>query len=115
MSQDDSWSPDEGSGTEVFEQGDEAFDEQSRTDPDFIEELGQDPSLDPTLLVDERELEEAGAGFDDPEPLAALEGGVDDPDGAGVRPARPRRRPEDEGWDLDEPLVKPDETDPLTE
>ena len=89
MSQDDSWSPDEGSGTEVFEQGDEAFDEQSRTDPDFIEELGQDPSLDPTLLVDERELEEAGAGFDDPEPLAALEGGVDDPDGAGVRPARP--------------------------
>jgi hypothetical protein len=44
----------------VFEQGDEALDEQSRTDPDFIEELGQDPSLGPTLLVDELEIEEAG-------------------------------------------------------
>ncbi|MGA3218814.1 MAG: hypothetical protein ABSE77_07030 [Acidimicrobiales bacterium] len=112
MSQDDSWSPDEASGTEVFEQGDEALDEQSRTDPDFIEELQQDPSLDPTLLVDEREIEEAGAGFDDPESLAALDGGFDDPDGAGGRAVRPRRQPQDEdGWDLDKPLVNQDETD----
>ncbi len=59
MSQEESWSPDEGSGTEVFDQGDEALDEQSRTDPEFVERLEQDPSLDPTLLVDEREIEEA--------------------------------------------------------
>lgn len=112
MSQEESWSPDEGSGTEVFDQGDEALDEQSRIDPDFVERLEQDPSLDPTLLVDEREIAEAGAGFDDPESLATLEGGIDDPDGAGDRPAHSRLRPGDEeGWDLDEPLVKRDETD----
>jgi len=112
MSQDDSWSPDEGSGTEVFEQGDEALDEESRTDPDFIEELEQDPSLDPTLLVDEREVQEPGAELDDPEALATLEGGSDDPDGTGGRAARPRRQPPDEdGWDLDEPLVGQDDSD----
>ncbi len=112
MSQDDSWSPDDISGTEVFEQGDEALDEQSRTDPDFIEELEQDPSLDPTLMVDERELREAGADFDDPELLATLEGGADDPDGAGGTPTRPRRQPpDDDGWDLDGPLAPLDETD----
>ncbi len=91
---------------------DEALDEQSRTDPDFLEELEQDPSLSPTLLVDEREIEEVGAGFDDPESLATLEGGIDDPDGVGGRAARPRHRPEDDdGWELDEPLVEQDETD----
>jgi hypothetical protein len=111
MSQDDSWSPDEGSGAEVFEQGDEALDEQSRTDPDFIEELGQDPSLGPTLLVDELEIEEAGTQFDNPESLTSLDGGIDDPDGAGERPA-PRRGAEDEaGWDLDAPLVEQDAND----
>jgi hypothetical protein len=112
MSQDESRSPDEGSGTEVFEQGGEAIDEQSRTDPGFVERLEQDPSLDPTLLVDERETEEAGADLDDPEPLAALEGGIDDPDGSGGRPARSRRQTEDKGgWDLDEPLVERDDPD----
>ncbi len=112
MSQGQSWSPDEASGTEVFDQGDEALDEQSRIDPDFVERLGQDPSLDPTLLVDEREIEEAGAAFDDPEPLATLEGGIDDPDGVARRPSHSRLRAEDdEGWDLDEPLVNQDEDD----
>jgi hypothetical protein len=67
MSPDDEWSPDESSETESFEQGDEARDEQERIDPNFVEALEQDPSLDPTLLVDERELEEAGAKLDDPE------------------------------------------------
>ena len=112
MSQEESWSPDEGSGTEVFDQGDEALDEQSRTDPEFVERLEQDPSLDPTLLGDELEIEEAGAEFDDPQSLATLEGGIDDPDGSGERPVRSRLRPEDkDGWILDEPLVKQDETD----
>jgi hypothetical protein len=87
MSQEESWSPDEGSGTEVFDQGDEALDEQSRIDPDFVERLEQDPSLDPTLLVDEREIAEAGAGFDDPESLATLEGGSMTP----TEPATGRR------------------------
>jgi len=47
--------------TEAFEQGDEALDEESRINPNFTEEVEQDPSLDPTLRVDDRELEEAGA------------------------------------------------------
>ena len=100
MSQSDEQSPDEPLGTETFEQGDEALDEQDRLDPDFLEALQRDPSLDPSLAADELELEEAGATFDDPEMLATLDGGIDDPDGVG----RPRgRTPDerDEGWDLD--------------
>jgi hypothetical protein len=101
MSQKDQQSPDEPLGTETFEQGDEALDEQSRLDPDFLEDVERDPSLDPTLLVDDLELEEAGARFDDPEAMATLDGGIDDPDGVG-RPERDRTRdPDEEGWDLD--------------
>ena len=112
MSQDDSWSPDEPSGAEVFEQGDEALDEELRLDPDFIEGLEQDPSLDPALQVDGRELEEAGLDFDDPEAYATLDGGSDDPDGPSERVAARRPRGDDEtGWDLDEPLVGEDEAD----
>ncbi len=101
MSQNDEQSPDEPLGTETFEQGDEALDEESRIDPDFLEDLERDPSLDPTLLVDDLELEEAGAMFDDPESMATLDGGIDDPDGVG-RPQGGRARNDDEdGWDLD--------------
>ena len=57
---DDEQSPDEPLGTETFEQGDEAFDEESRLNPDFLEEVERDPSLDPRLLIDDLELEEAG-------------------------------------------------------
>jgi hypothetical protein len=99
MSQSDDWSPDEPSSAETFEQGDEARDENERTDPDFVEDVERDPSLDPTLQVDERELEEAGAGLDDPEESVTLDGGIDDPDGLG-EPARVGRDDED-GWDLD--------------
>jgi hypothetical protein len=56
MTRNDDWSPDEPSGTETFEQGDEANDEASRLDPDLTEGVEQDPSLNPTLQVDEREL-----------------------------------------------------------
>jgi hypothetical protein len=106
MTHNDEWSPDEPLDTEVFEQGDEAFDEDSRIDPDLIEDVEQDPSLDRTLQVDEREVEEAGAEFDDPEGLVTLEGGMDDPDGLGEPSSRARsRREDDEGWDLDEPLA----------
>jgi hypothetical protein len=101
MSENDEQSPDEPLGTETFEQGDEALDEESRIDPDFLEDLERDPSLDPTLLVDDLELEEAGATFDDPESMATLDGGIDDPDGVG-RPQGGRTRIDDEdGWDLD--------------
>jgi len=93
--------------TEAFEQGDEALDEESRIDSNFIEEVEQDPSLDPTLQVDDRELEEAGVELDDPEDLVTLEGGIDDPDGSGKPSTRSRARNEDaEGWDLDAPLAK---------
>ena len=112
MSQNDDWSPDEPLGTETFEQGDDALDEGSRINPNFIEEVEQDPSLDPTLQVDDRELEEAGAEFDDPEELVTLDGGIDDPDGLGGPTKRTLARREDEdGWDLDAPGVRGNEPD----
>jgi hypothetical protein len=103
MSENDDWSPDEPPGTEAFEQGDEALDEETRTDPNALDELEESPSLDPTLLVDERELEEAGAALDDPDALATLDGGIDDPDGSRgwSSGTRPRDDDDDEGWDLD--------------
>ena len=78
MSQDDDWSPDEPLGTETFEQGDDALDDKTQLDPDFLESVELDPSLDPNLQADDRELEEAGAELDDPEALATLDGGIDD-------------------------------------
>jgi hypothetical protein len=94
-------------GTEAFEQGDEALDE----DYD-IEDVQQDPSLDPTLQVDERELEEAGAELDDPEDLVTLDGGGDDPDGLGEPTSRNRARREDQdGWNLDTPSSSGTEPD----
>jgi hypothetical protein len=106
VSENSDWSPDEPLGTEAFEQGDEALDESSRTDPNFVEEVEADPTRDPTLQADERELEEAGAEFDDPEDLVTLTGGIDDPDGLGEPTNRTRSRREDQqGWDLDAPLA----------
>ena len=94
------------SGTETFDQGDDAADEAERLDPEFLEEMELDPSLDPHFQVDEKELEEAGAELDDPEQIAVLDGMIDDPDGAGGPSAHTREREEDpEGWDLDAPLA----------
>jgi hypothetical protein len=100
MSQSDEQSPDEPLGTETFEQGDEALDEQSRLDPNLLEDVERDPSIDPTLQVDDLELEEAVAKFDDPESIATLDGGIDDPDGVGS-PRGSGRSDDEEGWDLD--------------
>jgi hypothetical protein len=112
MSENDEWSPDEPLGTETFEQGDEARDEDSRIDSDLVEDLEEDPSLDRTLQVDERELEEVGAELDDPEVLVILEGGMDDPDGLGEPSSRARSRREDnEGWDLGAPITIGDQAD----
>jgi hypothetical protein len=110
MSEDGDWSPDESLGTEAFEQGDEAFDDKTQLDPQFLEDVELDPSLDPELQGDDRELEEIGAEFDDPEGMATLEGGIDDPDGVGGSTARERARQTDsEGWDLDAPITRGDE------
>jgi hypothetical protein len=114
MTTSDDWSPDEPLGTETFEQGDERFDDEDQLDPDFLESVELDPSLDPTLAVDDRELEEAGAVFDDPEALTVLDRGLDDPDGVGGPTARELARAGDtEGWDLDAPEVpgSADDTD----
>jgi hypothetical protein len=110
MSQTDDWSPDEPSGAEPFEQGDEAFDDQTQLDSEFLESVELDPSLDPTLQVDDRELREAGAVFDDPEAMVTLDGGIDDPDGLGEPSQRQRvQSGDDEGWDLDAPEVAGEE------
>ncbi|HEY5250233.1 MAG TPA: hypothetical protein VIJ09_01130 [Acidimicrobiales bacterium] len=110
MSGNDEWSPDEPSGTEVFEPGDEALDDTSGRRTDSVEDVEQDPTLDPTLLADERERQEAGTKLDDPETLAVLDGGIDDPDGTGAPAGAGRSRNEDEaGWDLDAPLARDDD------
>jgi len=109
MRQNDEWSPDQPAGSEAFEQGDEALDEETRLDPQFLESVELDPSLEPTLKADDRELEEAGAGLDDPEASAILDGGIDDPDGVGGPTERERARAADEeGWDLDAPITAGD-------
>jgi hypothetical protein len=108
MSTGDEWSPDEPLGTEAYRQGDVAEDEAERTEPGFLEALETDPSLDPNLVPDERELEELGAQFDDPELEVTLRGGMDDPDGLDRPPDR--RRVDDDGWDLNAPLA-PDASD----
>lgn len=105
MTRNDDWSPDEPLGTEVFEQGDEAIDDASRLDSDLIEDLETDPSSHPTLQVDEREIEEAGAEFDDPERLVTLDGGIDDPDGLDDRRETRARLQGESGWDLDAPIA----------
>jgi len=118
MSARDEWSPDEPLGTEAFEQSDEALDERARIDPDIVEDVLSDPALDPSLVADERELEEAGVELDDPEALVTLEGMIDDPDGRGGPSDRELARLRDhEGWDLDEPLVpdRGEDEGPLSE
>jgi hypothetical protein len=114
MSQNDEWSPDQPADSEAFEQGDEALDEATRLDPEFLESVELDPSLEPTLQTDARELEEAGAELDDPEASAILDGGIDDPDGVGGPTDRERARAGDkEGWDLDAPITARDSSDDL--
>jgi len=99
MDEDEDWSPDEAEGTETYSAWDEALDEEDEVDPDELDNPEGERSLDRQLRADEKELEEAGAELDDPERLAVLSGGIDDPDGTGDGR---RARGEDGGWDLDE-------------
>jgi hypothetical protein len=108
MSQNDEWSPDQPSGSDPFEQGDEALDDKTQLDPEFLEAVELDPSLDPTLQVDDLELEEAGAELDDPETMATLDGGIDDPDGTGAPAGRRVADDREDGWDLDAPVTAAD-------
>jgi hypothetical protein len=55
--------------------------------------------LDTDLIVDHAELQEAGAELDDPESMAMLDGGMDDPDGTGAPAAQ--RADDEAGWDVD--------------
>ena len=64
--------------------------EASRLDPDFMEELELDPSLEPSLQADERELEEAGAELDDPEQIAVLDGLTRSADAVAIAKLIPR-------------------------
>jgi hypothetical protein len=93
------WSPDQALDTETYDAWDEELDEEDVVTPDASTDPEGERSLDRQLLVDEAETEEAGVQLDDPERLAVLDGGIDDPDGVGI-PER-RERTEDEGWDLD--------------
>ena len=108
MTESDEWSPDEALGTETYRQGDVAEDELERLSPSFREAVEIDPSVDPALVADQVELQELGAELDDPELMAVLEGGIDDPDGI-VGFAAPHAVPAEEGWDLGAPLVREDD------
>ncbi len=110
MTRDDDGSTEAPPETEIFEQGDEALDEEERLNPAFAEAVQNDPSLDPTNVVDERELEEAGAELDDPEVMVTMAGGADDPDGLGGPPDGDADRRDDPGWDLDDAEGDDDET-----
>jgi hypothetical protein len=93
------WTPDEPLDTETYDSWDEELDEQDVVTPGATADPEGERSLDRQLVLDEAEAEEAGIELDDPERLAVLDGGIDDPDGAGL-PGR-RRRPQGDGWDLD--------------
>jgi hypothetical protein len=99
MSDTGDWSPDEPLETETYESWDEALDEDDEVDPSVPGSEGE-RSLDRQLVVDDAEVEEAGLDFDDPERLAVLDGGIDDPDGLGTAPG-PRRTLDEDGWELD--------------
>jgi len=87
--------PDE---NEAFESLDEALDDEDALSGFRSGPQGQ-RDLDSDLVVDEYELEEAGALLDDPDRISLIDGSMDDPDG--VRPRSRRRGAPDEGWDRD--------------
>jgi len=92
----------------LLAQGHFGSNDEIRVDPDSIEDVG----LDLLVRADERELEEVGAEFDDPQTMVTFSG-QDDPDGFGGPPATARSRRDDlEGWELDEPILRYGETDP---
>jgi len=100
MSDSRDWSPDEALETETFEAWDEALDAEDEDTPGLVGAPEGERSLDRQLFVDEAEIEEAGIALDDPERMAVLDGGIDDPDGIDVRYADAGTSQE-QGWQLD--------------
>lgn len=100
MSDSDEWSPDEPLGEETYESWDEALDERDELEPDALGDPEGERELDSQLYLDDTAAEEAGAELDDPEHLAVLDGGIDDPDGVG-EPSASTEGADDLGWDLD--------------
>jgi hypothetical protein len=87
--------PDE---NEQYESLDESLGDDDLPGPGGPRETDGGRNVDVELIVDQTELREAGADLDDPESLAVLDGGMDDPDGV------ERRAPGDDyeaGWDVD--------------
>jgi hypothetical protein len=80
---------------EAYANLDEALDHEDSVRPGRGPEGERD--LDTDLVVDETELQEAGADLDDPERISLLDGAVDDPDGSGP----PTSRDDRAGWDVD--------------
>jgi hypothetical protein len=82
---------------ETFASLDEALDDEDAYGSAFRTGPEGERDLDEDFTVDQEELEEAGANFDDPERLSLIDGGMDDPDGVGPAPVRDAER----GWDVD--------------
>jgi hypothetical protein len=85
--------PDE---NEQYENLDEALDEEDLPGHSGASEGARD--LDVDVLVDRTALEEVGAQLDDADQMSLLDGGMDDPDGAGPPAAIDDA---DAGWDTD--------------
>jgi hypothetical protein len=75
----------------LYEDVDEALDEQDATGEGF----GQRDIED--MTVDRTELQEIGGDLEDEDRVSLLEGGIDDPDGSGPVAADD----DDAGWDVD--------------
>jgi hypothetical protein len=100
---DGGWSPDDPLGTETFEAWDEALDsaDEGEADAEGLPASEGERSIDRQLFLDEVEVDEAGVRLDDPERMAVLDGGADDPDGVDGFDGRLLPRADEEGWDLD--------------
>ena len=94
------WSPDEPLETEAFEAWDEALDAEDEEAPGRLGAAEGERELDLELIADEAEEQEAGTALNDPERMAELSGGLDDPDGVDLAD-NDAPRPGEEGWDLD--------------
>ncbi|MCU4187162.1 hypothetical protein K6U06_22560 [Acidiferrimicrobium sp. IK] len=92
--------------TEVYEQYDEVAETGSTggaEDPGATGVSGAEADLTrlTEMPVDQVENEEIGANLDDPDRMAMLDGGMDDPDGIDPDQVARTPEPEDVGWDLD--------------
>ena len=93
--------------TEAYEQYDEVAEAGSTGDDEDPGATGvsgaeRDLTRFTEMPVDEAENDEVGAALDDPEQMAMLDGGMDDPDGIDPEQVRAPADPDEDGWDLAE-------------